>query len=651
LRVLAYFILLLAGVFGVLLVVERRAVAQVILAAVAVFSGGLLLRVVYAREMRDVPTSEAAGLAKVSAWARKETPPNALFLTPTGLANFRISAERSLVGTWRDGTQLYFSAAFGDEWLDRVRSLEPGLTLAEDGTKVLSRDGDSLEMLDDKGLLELAQRYGADYILLKTHGKGPQPRSLAVAYTDKDFTAYKPEVEPPKAPKGVFNAALWNASEEFMRTTVAENIEKYRKADVTFRVMDAAGQSVRNLTIKADETKSAFVFGASLGFFEPNNISPSNDQKPAPARPVELQKAPEIFNGSMIPFSGKWCYIEPQKGKYRWSDMDKYVDYAVKNDWTLEFHHLSGILPGWVESMGGTDMTTGLNFGKARPELQKEFNRHCFDTVDRYADRIKYWQVVNEKYMMAYVPEAFKELQKRHPKNQFGISDCVRFWDGGSREPLPKSARGRTTEEGGQYKGADAVDWLIKQGVKPDFFSIHGHWPMNLWADPREMYNVIDYFSEKGLRVHLSEEVLQLNGQIMGPMRAGTLTPDLQGEYIVRFFTVAFSNPNVDMANYWGLAPDGWGASNSGLIDSAGKVRPAWNVLKKQITETWRSHVSGELSAEGKYLARVFHGTYVVTVTLANGKQVTAKVEVPEKPAAEIRLELDAGAGTMKVVN
>jgi hypothetical protein len=195
------------------------------------------------------------------------------------------------------------------------------------------------------------------------------------------------------------------------------------------------------------------------------------------------------------------------------------------------------------------------------------------------------------------------------------------------------------------------VDWLIKQGVKPDFFSIHGHWPMNLWADPREMYNVIDYFSEKGLRVHLSEEVLQLNGQIMGPMRAGTLTPDLQGEYIVRFFTVAFSNPNVDMANYWGLAPDGWGASNSGLIDSAGKVRPAWNVLKKQITETWRSHVSGELSAEGKYLARVFHGTYVVTVTLANGKQVTAKVEVPEKPAAEIRLELDAGAGTMKVVN
>jgi hypothetical protein len=489
--------------------------------------------------------------------------------------------------------------------------------------------------------------------LLKTHGKGPQPRSLAVVYTDKDFTAYKPEVEPPKAPKGVFNVALWNTSEEFMRTTVAENIEKYRKADVTFQVVDKAGQPVRGegMTIKADETKSAFVFGASLGFFEPNNISPPNDEKPAPARPVDLQRAPEIFNGSMIPFSGKWCYIEPQKGKYRWSDMDKYVDYAVKNDWTLEFHHLSGVLPGWVESMGGTDMATGLSFGKARPELQKEFNRHCFDTVERYADRIKYWQVVNEKYMMAYVPETFKELQKRYPKNQFGISDCVRFWDGGSREPLPKTARGRTTGDGGQYKGADAVDWLIKQGVKPDFFSIHGHWPMNLWADPREMYNVIDYFGEKGLRVHISEELLQLNGQIMGPMRAGTLTPDLQGEYIVRFYTVAFSNPNVDMANYWGLAPDGWGASNSGLIDSAGKTRPAWNILKKQITETWRSHVSGELSAEGKYLARVFHGTYVVTVTLANGKQVTAKVEVPEKPAAEIRLELDAGAGTMKVVN
>ena len=448
----------------------------------------------------------------------------------------------------------------------------------------------------------------------------------------------------------MLNRELWQTAENFMNTTVAENIEKYRKADVTFQVVDAAGRPVQKLALKADQTKQAFYFGVSLGFFEPNDISPSGDQKPPPVTPNELRRAPEIFNASMIPFSSKWIYIEPTQGQYRWSDLDQYVDYAAKNDLTLEFHHLSGLLPNWVYSMGGSDSQTGLSFPAPKPEIQKEFDRHCFDTVARYADRVKYWQVVNEKYMMEYVPSVMKELQKRYPNNKFGISDCVRFWDGISdSSAAARSGRSRNTS-GTQYKGADAVDWLVKQGVQPDFFSIHGHWPLNIWPDPREMYYVIDYFAQRNVRVHISEEFTQVGGAIAGPLRAGTMTPELQGECLARYLTVAFSHPAVDMMNLWGLPANGWGASNAGLLDTAGNPRPAWDVLKKLFTETWRSHVGGALSAEGNYAARVFHGTYAVSVTLPNGQHATATVEVPQQASAQIRLQLDGEKGTLTVV-
>jgi hypothetical protein len=655
-RALAALCLIMALVLGILLAVERRSAVRFVLAAVTVGSGCFFLRVVYAREIAEELPPDSAALAQVSAWARGQTASNAVFLAPSSLANFRISSERALVGSWRDGTQIYFSAAFGPTWLDRITSLEPGLTLTQDGTRLLSR-GQSLDTLGDDDLMALAEQYDADYILLPTPPRGARPRTLVPAHSDSYYTAYEPRFQPPPEiplPPGVINRDNWLAAEAFMNTTVVDNIEKYRKADVTFQVVDPSGRPIQNLPLKADQTRLAFCFGVSLGFFEPNDISPDGDQKPAPVRPVELQKAPEIFNASMIPFSGKWVYIEPTKGQYRWSDLDKYVDYAAKNNWTLEFHHLSGVLPDWVDQMGGSGGQTGLSFPAPRPAMQKEFDRHCFDTVARYADRIKYWQVANEKFMMQYVPSVMKELQKKYPKNQFGISDCVRFWDGNiDGAPAVGAARGGRGGRnlgGVQYKGADAVDWLIDQGIRPDFFSIHGHWPLGLWPDPREMYNVIDYFQDRKVRVHISEEFLQIGGTIYGPLRTGTMTPELQGECFARYLTVAFSHPDVDMLNLWGLAPNGWGASNAGLIEANGNTRPAWDVLKKLFTQTWRSHASGELSLDGAYVARVFHGTYTVSVTLPSGKQVLATVEVPQQFTAQVRLQLDAAKGTLTVL-
>ncbi len=137
----------------------------------------------FAREI-DSGAGLSQQYAGVATWAHDKTAKSALFLTPTGFSNFRIQAQRSLVTDWRDGTQLYFSAKFGPEWLSRVSAIEPGLTLSDDRQRLISRgDAAELSILSDQSLIDLAQKYRANYILLPTPPAN-QSRALVSVYSD-----------------------------------------------------------------------------------------------------------------------------------------------------------------------------------------------------------------------------------------------------------------------------------------------------------------------------------------------------------------------------------------------------------------------------------------------------------------------------------
>ncbi|HVX86972.1 MAG TPA: endo-1,4-beta-xylanase [Phycisphaerae bacterium] len=611
---LAWLPLLLAIALALTAALTRRRAPRAAVGAAAALAGLILAAILYA-QLLAAPAPDPA-LADISAWAQSQTDPDALFLTPTGMANFRIDSDRPIVGDWRDGTQLYFSAAFAPDWLARIRDLEPHLMLSPDDSRLIAR-GDSLDSLDDQQLLALAKKYDADYILLpNTPG---EKRSLAVAHANKRYTLYKPEVavvaNAPKPPEGVINPVEWAAMERFMNTTVADNIEKYRKADLTLQIVDAAGLPVQNADVTLEQTSHAFHFGMSLGFFEPNNIIPGGDEKPAPVTQKELDIAPTIFNASMIPFSGKWCYVEPTPNDMRWSDLDKYVDFATQHHMTLEYHYLSGIQPAYV---------------RANP-TQAEFDQHALAIVGRYADRIKYWQVENEGNLLRLTPEVFKLLHQKFPNIKLGMSDCIRLWDGDG----PGVHRGWD-----QWRGWDDFLWLKSQGVKIDFFGAHGHNPAGLWSDPREEYQILDRFQKEGVRVHLTEEYLPPVGyNIIGPVRRGQWTPELRAEYFVRYLTVAFSHPDVDFVNLWGMTNNGWGPSG-GMENPDGSPGPALAAINKLLHQTWHTHVQQKTGLDGKITTRAFHGSYDISITTPDGQTTKSTLTIPQSPTASLRLTL-----------
>ena len=120
---------------------------------------------------------EAGGWRQAQDWARRNTPKDAVFLTPPREAGFRVFSERTVVGEWKDGTQQYFDDAFVREWGARMEALR----------------GDAYPSLPDAALLDLAARYGASYIVLPARPIRP---GLLSVYKANGFAIYRAQRTP-----------------------------------------------------------------------------------------------------------------------------------------------------------------------------------------------------------------------------------------------------------------------------------------------------------------------------------------------------------------------------------------------------------------------------------------------------------------------
>jgi hypothetical protein len=208
--------------------------------------------------------------------------------------------------------------------------------------------------------------------------------------------------------------------------------------------------------------------------------------------------------------------------------------------------------------------------------------------------------------------------------------------------------------------GWSEVQQVQAEGGRVDFFASHGHKPMGVWPDMRQMYANLDAFASLGVKLHISEATQDLGARFVSPVKtADRWTPELMAEYYEKYYTVAFSHPAMEAINYWDLGPSivrggaigGMsigGTGQAGLVDpeKGDEPRPVYYKLKELITERWRTRLAGKVQSDGVVAFRGFGGDYEITVKTPDGRTLKGTFSVKEQAENKVQLRLGAAAGS-----
>gem|GEM_PF-3553562 len=102
-----------------------------------------------------------------------------------------------------------------------------------------------------------------------------------------------------------------------------------------------------------------------------------------------------------------WDHVEPEKGELDWKSLDLRVNTFEKHGFDM-FITLNPNAPGWAR---GENRYPKVRDGKSYASLE-DYGEFFFKVAERYRDRIKYYEVINEPDLMIADVQTYLEFAK-----------------------------------------------------------------------------------------------------------------------------------------------------------------------------------------------------------------------------------------------
>lgn len=272
---------------------------------------------------------------------------------------------------------------------------------------------------------------------------------------------------------------------------------------------------------------------------------------------------PREFNALVANNTFKWANIHPTAKHWDWSYGDQFVNFGEQLAMYLVGHVLIWSSQNPPSLFLGEDGEL-INGGK----LLSKMESHIANVVDRYKGRIHAWDVVNEavnekgwvsngwyRSMGAdYIARAYQVAREADPHavllyNDYNLS-------------IPER----------RVQVLDLIDYLRNKQAPIDAIGLQGHFTLN-FPDLSAFEESIVAFSEKGLRIHISEldvDVLPGLGvdqypdydSKLDPYREGlpvSISGQLADRYKSIFEVLLKHSDKIDRVNFWGISDtDSW---------------------------------------------------------------------------------------------
>jgi len=390
------------------------------------------------------------------------------------------------------------------------------------------------------------------------------------------------------------------------RKAAAERIEKYRKGDLSVRVVDNNGKPVAGAKVHVQMQRHAYGFGTFLEYGVITGSGPDTDK----LREWTLK----LFNRCTTPiYWADWGWANPNVRK-RYLECAK---WAADNKLDTRGHCI--IYPGWqflpsfIKPLA-TDPAA----------LRKRLLEHVAEVTDATKQfNFTEYDVTNE----------LRNLKEIH-----GLlgRDAVAEWFKVARQHAPASSRmainentilthgGMTQSEQDNYAGW--IQYLIDQGQGPNVIGMQAHFSETV-TGPETVLRILDRFARFGKAIQITEFDLP--------------TSDEQGQarYTRDFLTAIFSHPSTDAFTMWGFWEGSMWQPPGAMIRKDWTLKPNGQAWMDLVLKQWWTDVNTTTGPDGSCTTRGFLGDYKITVTVG-GREKSTLVKLI-KPATTAVLALD----------
>jgi len=457
---------------------------------------------------------------------------------------------------------------------------------------------------------------------------------------------------------GLFGPSLWAAMKydraavlDLFRLRAADTdarvkagVEANRKGSLLLNFVDAKGKPCERVHVKLTQRTHEFRYGADL--FMLDEIVDSKTKNEA-----YKELFADAFNLATCPFY--WSDMEPTRGAHRYEPGSPRIYRRPPTD----------LCVSWCEKHGIEPKAHILNYAAFTPDWAKGdvatekrmLARRFRELSERYAERIRMWEVTNETLWSAswqktnlyqqpdLVEWSFKTAESCFPGNRLIINEAhCRIWDDTwylrDRSPYYMQI------ERALMKGA-RID-----GVGLQFHMFHGTNMANVvrqskaFYDPARIFDVLETYAQLGRPLQITEITIPAYSNDPGDEA-------VQAEILRELYRIWFSARGMEAIIYWNL-PDGYAAfaepgdfkngENAyygGLCRFDMTPKPAYQVVKDLFGKEWRTNVDAESAA--RHVFRGFYGTYDAEFT-SNGKTVRQTVQLGRDLPKTLKVEFPA---------
>ncbi|MUG96322.1 glycoside hydrolase [Scytonema sp. UIC 10036] len=377
------------------------------------------------------------------------------------------------------------------------------------------------------------------------------------------------------------------SSDTAWRQTAAQNIEKYRKGDLTVVVTDANGNPIPNADVRVAMKRHAYSFGSAI---DDVLLLSSNNPDGERYRDNVLR----LFNEAVSENGLKWD---------SWENLQLRPQVLEALNWlknrNLKVRGHSLIWPSWRSSP--PELETRYNNtlalqGKAAADdfLRTRTISHITEQVSYLRGQLHDWDVVNEPcdntdfqtiLGQSILVDWYKTADRADPNAVLYVNQNLYESD----------------LKADEYESV--IQYLLNNGAPLEGIGIEGHLIDNIPISIPKFISTLDRFAKFNLPIKITE------------FDAITGDKQLQAEVMRDVMTAVFSHPATVGFLMWGFWDSKHWLNNAPIYDPNWNLKPSGQVYLDLVFNQWWTNTLGKTDANGEYKVRGFLGDYEVTAS------------------------------------